>query len=45
MLLIMKDKTGIDKAVKEIHAKYGKEIVKYHHVITGADEFVNVVFK
>ncbi len=66
ILLIVKDKAGIDKAVKEIYAKYGKEIsvinmtepefakqkeksiikeiVKYHHVIYGADKFVNMVF-
>lgn len=66
VLLIVNDKAGIDKAVKEIYAKYGKEIsavnmtvagfvkqkekpiikeiIKYHHVISGADKFVNMVF-
>lgn len=66
ILLITKDKSNIDKAVKEIYAKYGKEIsamdmtarefakqkekpiikeiIKYHHIIFGADKFVNMVF-
>jgi predicted nucleotidyltransferase len=66
ILLIMKGRADIDKAVREIYAKYGreisainmresefanqaekpiiKEIIKDHHVIFGAEKFVDMAF-
>ena len=67
ILIVCKKKAEITRAIREIHAKYGKEIVpilitpiefkkqkekpiikeviKYHYILYGFEEFIEKVYK